>query len=80
MTEPRDTILTIAIHDRLGVLARVATVFHRRGVAIRSLTLARTGEPERARLVVHAVLPGPQRERVRAAIDGLVDVLSVEVA
>lgn len=79
MTEPRETILIIAVHDRIGVLARVATVFHRRGIAIRALTLAPSGGPERARMVVYATLPPPQCERIRAALDGLVDVLAVEV-
>jgi len=80
MTDPRETILIIAICDRIGVLARVATVFHRRGVAIRALTLAPSGASERARMVVRATLPPPQCERIRAALSGLVDVLEVEVA
>lgn len=79
MSDPCPGTLTILAHDRHGLLARVASVFHRRAVAIHSLTFGPAGEPERARLVVHTVAAPPQLARLQAAVANLVDVVSVEL-
>ena len=79
MSDPCPGTLTIIAHDRHGLLARIASVFHRRAVAIRSLSFGPAGEPERARVVVEAAAPPPQLARLQAAIASLVDVVSVEL-
>jgi acetolactate synthase small subunit len=79
MSDPCPGTLTIIAHDRHGLLARVASVFHRRAVAIHRLTFGPSGEPQRARVVVVADAPPPQLARLQAAIAALVDVVSVEL-
>jgi acetolactate synthase-1/3 small subunit len=82
MIEGRNTAteLVIYAHSRPGVLAKIASVFHRRALNIGALTVDATDDPERAKIVVRLVAPRATLERVALAIDNLVDVLSVELA
>jgi acetolactate synthase-1/3 small subunit len=74
-----DVSLLIYVHNRPGVLAKVASTFHRRAMNIQTLTVEPTEQPERSKMVVRVAAPRPDLERVALAIDNLVDVLSVEL-
>jgi acetolactate synthase-1/3 small subunit len=75
----REALFIVYAHNRAGVLARIANLFHRRALNIRSLTVGAAGEDQLAKLVLRAAAPGAELERVAAAITNLVDVLSVEL-
>jgi acetolactate synthase I/III small subunit len=78
MAEPgEDAILIIHVHDRPGALAKIAAMFHRRGLNIRTLTVAPAHEPELSKLVVRVSGPEDELERLAAALGNLVDVLAV---
>ena len=72
-----DAIIIADVHDRPGVLARLASMFYRRGLNIRTLGVVPTSRPEISRVTVR--LCGPERELTRLvpAIGNLVDVLEV---
>jgi acetolactate synthase-1/3 small subunit len=72
-----DWALIIYAHSRPGVLAKIASVFYRRGLNIRTLTVGTTHEPELSKIVVRVGGPRPALERVALSIDNLVDVLAV---
>lgn len=76
---PPETILTAYVHDRPGVLAKIANIFYRRGLNIRRLTVAPTQEAEISQLVVAVAGAQPDGERLAAAMRNLVDVLSVQL-
>lgn len=74
-----DVVLTTLVHDRPGVLARIANVFYRRGVNIHSLGVAPTEAHERSRLTLRVRTTVPSAERAARALRNLVDVVDVEV-
>ena len=75
-----DAIFIVYAHSRPGVLAKLAGVFYRRGLDIRTLTVGATREPEMSKIVLRVAGSQPELQRIAAAIGNLVDVLSVEVA
>jgi acetolactate synthase-1/3 small subunit len=75
-----EVVLVIHVHNLPGVLARIASIFHRRALNIDVLTVGPTHEPETSRMVVRVAAARAQLERVAAAIGNLVDVLSVELS
>lgn len=79
-TDAPDTVLIALVHDRPGVLAKIAGACYRRGLNIAALNVAPTGEAERSRLVAHIGGARSEVQRLGAAIENLVDVLSVEIA
>lgn len=78
-TGPR-TPRTIVAHveDRPGVLARVVTLFRRRGYNIVSLTVARTHEPGVSRLTTVVDADDDTARRLEANLYKLIDVISVD--
>ncbi len=78
-TGPR-TPRTIVAHveDRPGVLARVVTLFRRRGYNIVSLTVARTHEPGVSRLTTVVDADDDTARRLEANLYKLIDVIAVE--
>jgi acetolactate synthase-1/3 small subunit len=74
-----DVALIIYVHSRPGVLAKIASMFYRRGVNIRTLTVGTTHEAELSKIVVRVVGLHPALERVALSIGNLVDVLAVEL-
>lgn len=74
-----DVLFVMHVHSRPGVLAKIASMFHRRGLNIHTLTVGTT-HAERAKMVARVLGPRRELERVGLAIDNLVDVLSVEIA
>ena len=75
-----DAVLVIYAHNRPGVLAKIASLFYRRALNIRTLTVGSTHEAELSKIVVRVGGTWEPLERVAAAIGNLVDVLSVELS
>lgn len=77
MPEMRDTTFAIHVHNRPGVLAKIAATFHRRGLNIRTLVVAETAEPEFSTMAIGVTAARAELERVALAIANFVDVVSV---
>lgn len=75
----RDAVFMVYAHSRPGVLAKLAGVFYRRGLDIRTLTVGATREPELSKIVLRVAGAEAELQRIAAAIGNLVDVLSVEL-
>lgn len=77
--ESNDALSVIVAHveDRPGVLARVASLFRRRGFNIESLTVGRADEPGLSRMTI--VVEGGQAnvQQVERQLFKLIDVVSV---
>jgi acetolactate synthase I/III small subunit len=70
--------LVAHVEDRPGVLARVVSLFRRRGYNIVSLTVARTHDPGVSRLTVVIDCDEDTVRRLEANLYKLIDVLAVE--
>ena len=69
----------IRVHNRPGVLAKIAGAFHRRGMNIRTLTVVESDEPELSDMTIGVAAPREALERIGLAIANLVDVVSIEL-
>lgn len=71
---------TIVAHleDRPGVLARVVSLFRRRGYNIVSLTVARTHDPGVSRLTVVVDCDDDTARRLEANLYKLIEVISID--
>jgi acetolactate synthase-1/3 small subunit len=78
--EPLTVDLTALVHDRPGVLARIANVFYRRGINIVTLDVGPSALDEHAELRARVGARRPEAERIAHALRNLVDVVSVELA
>ena len=70
--------LVCHVEDRPGVLARVVSLFRRRGYNIVSLTVARTHDPGVSRLTVVVDCDDDTARRLEANLYKLIEVLAVE--
>src|SRR5687768_11555426 len=70
--------LVAHVEDRPGVLARVVSLFRRRGYNIVSLTVARTHDPGVSRLTVVIDCDDDTARRLEANLYKLIEVLTVE--
>ena len=70
--------LVAHVEDRPGVLARVVSLFRRRGYNIASLTVARTHDPGVSRLTVVIDCDDDTARRLEANLYKLIEVLAVE--
>jgi len=76
----RDATLTVRMVNHPGVLARMAAMFHRRGINIRALQVAPTAADERvSKLVLRAEASAGDLERLSLALVNLVDVYDVHI-
>lgn len=66
------------VEDRPGVLARVVSLFRRRGYNIASLTVARTHDPGVSRLTVVIDADEDTARRLEANLYKLIDVLAID--
>ena len=66
------------VEDRPGVLARVVSLFRRRGYNIISLTVARTHDPGVSRLTVVIDCDDDTARRLEANLYKLIDVIAVD--
>ena len=77
-TTPETELIAI-VHDRPGVLAKIAGACYRRGLDIAALSVAPTEEAERSRLVARVRGGRQDVARLGLALENLVDVLSVRI-
>lgn len=68
-------LLTVLVEDKPGVLARVATMFARRGFNIHSLAVGPSEEEELSRMTI--VVDAPNLEQVTKQLQKLVNILKV---
>lgn len=74
---PRKTIIVAHVEDRPGVLARVASLFRRRGFNIESLTVGHSHEPGVSRMTIVVDGQTTQVQQLERQLFKLVDVISV---
>lgn len=74
-----DAILIATMQNCPGVLARIAAMFHRRGINIHSLTVGPTADASVSEMIVRASAAPRDLERLALAIEGMVDVHGVVV-
>lgn len=77
MAEPTASIVLL-VHDRPGALAKIATVFHRRGLNIRTLRVEPAEVADHSRMEI-GVAGDADFGRIGLAIENLVDVVTVEL-
>jgi len=73
----RHHILSILVENKSGVLARVATLFSRRGYNIFSLAVAPTDNPRFSRITIVVDVESAPLEQVVRQLDKLVNVVSI---
>ena len=70
-------ILTVLVQNRPGVLARVASLFARRGYNIFSLTVAPTEDPDYSRITIVVDLASAPLEQMVKQLFKLIDVVRI---
>jgi acetolactate synthase-1/3 small subunit len=68
-------VISVTVENKPGVLARVASMFARRGFNIHSLTVGPTEDPSRSRMTV--VVDGPEMEQIIKQLYKLVHTIKV---
>ena len=68
-------LLTVLVEDKPGVLARIASMFARRGFNIHSLAVGPTAEPDMSRMTV--VVDAPELEQIVKQLRKLVNTIKV---
>lgn len=68
-------LITVLVEDKPGVLARVSSMFARRGFNIHSLAVGPTADPAFSRMTV--VVDGPEMEQIIKQLYKLVNVVKV---
>jgi acetolactate synthase-1/3 small subunit len=69
--------LSVLVENKPGVLARIASLFSRRGFNISSLAVGETEHPEISRMTVVVDVEGLPLEQVTKQLNKLVEVLKV---
>ena len=77
--QPHESTIEARVHDRPGVLARVASMFHRRGLNLTALSVRPITGVDHAWMRIETFAPPDELERMRRAMANLVDVIDVEV-
>ena len=73
---PRHT-LSVLVEDKPGVLARVSSLFSRRGFNIESLAVGPTELPDVSRMTIVVSVDGPILEQVTKQLNKLINVLKI---
>lgn len=68
-------VISVTVENKPGVLARVSSMFARRGFNIHSLTVGPTEDPKRSQMTV--VVDGPEMEQIVKQLYKLVHTLKV---
>ena len=80
MTQHRATKILIAyVHDRPGVLTKIASTFYRRGMNIITLTVGHTCTPDVSKIVLRVSGDAYELNRLLLSVNNLVDVISVDI-
>jgi len=69
--------LSVLVEDQPGVLARVASLFSRRGFNIESLAVGPTEVPEVSRMTIVVSVEGSPLEQVTKQLNKLINVLKI---
>jgi len=69
--------LSVLVEDKPGVLARVASLFSRRGFNIESLAVGPTEVPEVSRMTIVVTVEGLPLEQVTKQLNKLINVLKI---
>lgn len=74
----RSRVITALVYDKPGVLARISSLFRRRGLNISSLTVGHSEKPGISRMTF--VVEGQENivRQIAAQLDRLIDVLEVQ--
>ena len=77
VSEANRHVISVLVENRLGVLARIASLFSGRGFNIDSLTVAETEEPDVSRMTI--VSTGDEKiiEQITKQLNKLIDVIKV---
>jgi len=70
---------SLYVHDRPGVLNRVASLFRRRGVSLVSLTVAHSEHPGISRMIILVDIEQGRAMQIEANLYKLVDLVFVEM-
>ena len=73
-------VIEARVHDRPGVLARIAGMFYRRGINLTALRVTPVGDGAFSRMIIDTGGPRRELERLVLAMDNLVDVVDVRLA
>jgi acetolactate synthase I/III small subunit len=79
MSPQRNKILIAYVHDKPGVLTKLASIFYRRGINIRTLTVAGTANAEISKIVFRVEGDHGEVNRLMLSVANLIDVISAEV-
>jgi acetolactate synthase-1/3 small subunit len=74
----RSKILIAYVHDKPGVLTKIASIFYRRGINIRTLTVAGTHQPDVSKIVFRLAGHDEEVRRLMLSVGNLIDVISVD--
>jgi acetolactate synthase-1/3 small subunit len=74
---PRHHIVTATVENKSGVLARVASLFSRRGFNIFSLAVAPTDDERFSRITIVVDVESAPLEQIMKQLDKLVNVVSI---
>jgi acetolactate synthase-1/3 small subunit len=77
MIHPRHHILSVLVENRAGVLARVASLFARRGFNIYSLAVAPTEDERFSRITIVADVESATLEQIVKQLFKLIDVVKI---
>ena len=77
VSHPRHHILSVLVQNKAGVLARVASLFARRGYNIFSLAVAPTEDPDFSRLTIVVDVEGTTLEQIVKQLFKLIEVVRI---
>ena len=77
MSNPQHHILSVLVENRAGVLARVSSLFARRGFNIYSLAVAPTEDPEFSRITIVVDVESAPLEQVVKQLFKLIEVVRI---
>jgi acetolactate synthase-1/3 small subunit len=77
ISHPRHHILSVLVQNKAGVLARVASLFARRGYNIFSLAVAPTEDPDFSRITIVVDVEGTTLEQIVKQLFKLVEVVRI---
>lgn len=69
--------LAALVHNKPGVLNRVASLFRRRGFNIESIAVGRTDDPKVSRMTIVVIGDDATVEQVRKQLDKVIDVVKI---
>lgn len=76
MADSKHTLAAL-VHDKPGVLNRVASLFRRRGFNIESIAVGRTDDPRISRMTIVVIGDDATMEQVRKQLDKVIDVVKI---